>query len=485
MTNYVSSVPGLAGLAVDLGVAPYFQPRWACGVFGPRSPLVEVAHDGQVGSSDPAINEQTLSSCESNTNHQQQNNDSGWLPSSGLNNGRYSLKRVVSQCTTLSGSHGEWTQEDDMPPKRVRRGVRRPGQLSRGQRNAMSRAAAVAVSSVQRVTAPTVTTAARGIRIHHREFIGDVTADTVYAVGTDYIINPADSTTFPWLSTQAKSWEKYRFHNLMFEYIPRCATSTQGQVMMIPLYDPKEQPPATEVAAASHADVIEDVVWNGVVCKLNPARLGGFRYVGTTIQAGDVRTSNAGKFMVASTGATAVAIVGKLWVEYDVELTIPLTVSTTPEFTGASIFNMIASTFPADNVWETLVSASGWNAVHDGLDIDRYMPDSGLGLFRLPRGTYLVHWFVSWSNTTSEATSVDAMFSETSTPDPLVPTFMSSMTETPIANGWNVVCGAQPVATAGDIDFRLWGRANYTAGPLAFGGYSTSRAVTYMVITPA
>jgi len=94
-------------------------------------------------------------------------------------------------------------------------------------------------------------TSRRDMIIEESEFIGAVTVANQpnYNV-TQYPINPGQASTFPWLSTIAKQYEKYVIERLAFIYkkeVSEYATAGQtGKVIMSVDYDAADAPPATK-----------------------------------------------------------------------------------------------------------------------------------------------------------------------------------------------------------------------------------------------
>lgn len=48
-----------------------------------------------------------------------------------------------------------------------------------------------------------------------------------------YDINAGDKQSFPWLSSIARSFDKYRLTNLQFKYVPVVPTTTVGDIAMV------------------------------------------------------------------------------------------------------------------------------------------------------------------------------------------------------------------------------------------------------------
>jgi hypothetical protein len=140
-------------------------------------------------------------------------------------------------------------------------------------------------------------------------------------------LNPGLAATFPWLSSQAQAWEEYRFNKLKFCYYTRTGSSTPGSVQLVPDYDAADAAPATEQIASSFQDVVEDAPWKNLECQLASQAMfpmGPRKFIRSGALAAnlDIKTYDAGQLFICTTDGTAVNW-GKLWVEYDVELSVP------------------------------------------------------------------------------------------------------------------------------------------------------------------
>jgi len=197
------------------------------------------------------------------------------------------------------------------------RPVNQPGQAS----------VAAAYASGQRTRAPKIVATRDQVRITHRELLSSVAGTTNFTVPTQIPLNPGLPYAFPWLSTQAQAWERYRFNSLKFEYFTRTGSNVPGSVMLVPDYDASDAAPDTEQIASSYEDVAEDAPWKDICCSLRPSAL---HAIGPTkfIRSGpipantDIKTYDAGNFFLCTVDGTAVNW-GKLWVEYDVTLFTP------------------------------------------------------------------------------------------------------------------------------------------------------------------
>jgi hypothetical protein len=169
------------------------------------------------------------------------------------------------------------------------------------------------------------------VRIIHRELVGSVTGSTAYTTALSVALNPGLSASFPWLASQAQSWERYRFNKLRFCYYTRTGSNVPGSVQMVPDYDAADAAPASEQIASTYEDVEEDAPWKDICCELRPSALhalGPSKFIRTSAlnvlgaANQDIKTYDAGNFFLNTIDGTNVNW-GKLWVEYDVTLMTP------------------------------------------------------------------------------------------------------------------------------------------------------------------
>lgn len=164
------------------------------------------------------------------------------------------------------------------------------------------------------------------VRFKHREFVKTLTQA---ASGADERVllklQPGSAKTFPWLSSIAMRFEKYRFHKLRFTYIAECPTTVSGAINMIPDYDPEDDNSTMTVPEMmSFADVVRTNAWKPAVCQLQTGKMPRdtlfTRNDDTTPE--DIRLSDSGSLLVQHSLATSGPF-GSLWVDYDVSLCIP------------------------------------------------------------------------------------------------------------------------------------------------------------------
>lgn len=186
---------------------------------------------------------------------------------------------------------------------------------------------AAAYSTGQSTQAPRIVANRDSSRVIHRELVANITGSTAYTIAKQLALNPGMASTFPWLSTQAQSWETYRFNRLDFQYYTRTGSNVPGSVALIPDYDAADPAPVSELAASSFEDVKEDAPWKDLVCRLRPAAMhsmGPKKFIRSQALAvnEDIKTYDCGNLFVSTVDGTAVPW-GKLWVDYDVTLFTP------------------------------------------------------------------------------------------------------------------------------------------------------------------
>ncbi len=242
----------------------------------------------------------------------------------------------------------------------------------------------VASATEARTPAAGVRQTRGGERICHSELVTTV-AGSVNFAATKYVINPGDSTTFPWLSAQAQRYEQYRFHSCRFELLTRSPTTVTGSAILAPDYNASNPPPATEAEVTAYKGAVEDVPWRDMsmfldVQDMHP--LGPRKYVRDGNVAGDLKTYDVANLFVCTTGQADTTNISKLWVHYDVELFVP---QINTSGTGSSCFALF-------NVSGDITFSTGVAKV---LAFDEVIENScaatnASGAFTLPKGSYLV-----------------------------------------------------------------------------------------------
>jgi len=182
--------------------------------------------------------------------------------------------------------------------------------------------APVATSKTVRISKPKMSAKRGETMITHREYIGPVTGSSTTAFVT-HNINPGVQSTFPWLSSIASGYERYKFTKLEFTYVSAAATSERGRVALAYQYDPTSENPVSRSSLFSIVPNVEEAPWEDIVLKVKP--ITEYRYIRQgDIAGGTYNTYDCGKVhtMTAMT-ADSTTQLGELFVEYSVLLMNP------------------------------------------------------------------------------------------------------------------------------------------------------------------
>ena len=211
------------------------------------------------------------------------------------------------------------------------------------------------------------------VRIKHREYIGDISSTTGFQ-NRVYTCNPGLPATFPWLASIAANFEQYKFLGLAFEFVSTSAdalnsTNTAlGELIMTAEYN---------VTAPEYANLQQalNAMWSVSTkpsCNaLAPVECSGAQnpldifYVRTgAVPAGqDARFFDLANMQIITNGSQAAAVVGQMWVTYDVMLMKPQLIVpygdalesasyTLAGMTGAAPLNGV--TTPANKIFDSI-----------------------------------------------------------------------------------------------------------------------------------
>ncbi len=212
--------------------------------------------------------------------------------------------------------------QNNQKKKKTRRSVRKKSMNGQSQTTAP-----VSVGIVGKVNSPKMNYKNAGtVCVSHTELIGDVNGSVGLNVAT-YSINAGLSTMFVWLSNMASNYESYKFRKLHFRYVQACATTATGQVYLTVEFDPSDVAPSSEQQLATYDGVVYGTPWANHIykCALRnlSKRSSYFTRIGTLSNSADLPLYDVGYLVVATTGNASTALVGKIWVDYEVELVTP------------------------------------------------------------------------------------------------------------------------------------------------------------------
>lgn len=229
-----------------------------------------------------------------------------------------------------------------------------------------------------------------GVTVRGRDLVTTVTGNADFALNS-YAVNPGQFRLFPVLSDRAKNYEQYRVKNLTFEWIPLSGTDRSGSVYLCFNPEATTSDPRNEQTLSAMSGSVCGAVY-GVGTKVSVKNSGGkILYVRSNIRndGEDLRTTDFGRFYVAVTDCSTTSALGKLYVNYEIELTYPRSGASNP---------MVATCFGATNMGNFFdhIYNGGTDTLHDskypvsGPDLAYFNSSSDLHwiYFRKP-GTYI------------------------------------------------------------------------------------------------
>jgi hypothetical protein len=231
------------------------------------------------------------------------------------------------------------------------------------------------------------------------DLIGTIT-DTASFVVSKYAVNPGLASTFPWLAVEAAQWNEYRLHKCKFSFVTRSATSQVGTIILAPNYDASDPAPTLESQLGNYADSVEDTEWKDIECPFDPESMhpmGPRKFIRTGAVPGDIKTYDVANFYLSTDGATT-NVIGKLYVEYDVEFFDRIVV---PSAAGAEITSLFLR-----NTSQTLSTGVATTVVFNSTQSNPLGIVNTTGSFVPPAGAYLVRAMLNMQDSSSETFSV-------------------------------------------------------------------------------
>jgi hypothetical protein len=252
------------------------------------------------------------------------------------------------------------------------------------------------------------------IIVREQEYIGEIVSNsTAFSLLSTYPINPGQASTFPWLSTIAKNYEKYEFLALQWIYKPEvsqyASNGQTGKVLLSVDYDASDAPPSTKAQmedVVPHSDAMpyQQLKLNCRPKEMHANSDAKFIRPGNLPSNTDIKTYDAGNLFVGISGiANNSGTLGELHVKYIVKLSIPILEGSTGQGTNLSITEYTDATPQAYSTGVTaidpiasLVGINGLNVVNTA------------GVFTIPSGNYLVLWSAVYTNSDTSGMNVVA-----------------------------------------------------------------------------
>jgi hypothetical protein len=206
----------------------------------------------------------------------------------------------------------------------------------------------------------------------------------------------------PWLSPQAKSWEKYRW-NVTAHYVPSNAvTTTPGKIYLAADYDPVDAAPSTQAAISAYETQSNEVVHKSLSLPISTNRMfDGVqrKKVRCGPVGGDLQLYDGCSLIVATVNCNNTDPIGELFLEYEIELISPQIEPSIPVPPGKLLVTLASS--------QSLTTTVPAVVNFDTAEVEGMPLVETDGAITLPCGTFLVSGIISPSNTANELTTID------------------------------------------------------------------------------
>lgn len=163
-----------------------------------------------------------------------------------------------------------------------------------------------------------------GVLYKHREYISQVVGQTTFNTAQRQLINPGNALLFPWLSTVAGSFEKFKIHKLKIQYEHQVGTNVGGFCGGYLEYDPSDAPPANLAQLLNNFETDSGAPYDDFSIKYRRAEEGLKNYFVDPAQGstGFDPTKHPAELRFYTVAAQDVQL-GLMWVDYEIELLVP------------------------------------------------------------------------------------------------------------------------------------------------------------------
>jgi len=238
--------------------------------------------------------------------------------------------------------------------------------------------------------------------VRHSEYLTDVDFSAGFSLNK-LPINPGMSLAFPWLSSLANSYESYRIKNLSYSYVPQCATSQPGTVILAIDYDSTDSDPLDKQGLLQKAGAVRTVAWDTCTVRYMQKSATYQKYfvrTGALSPNQDLKTYDAGTLYIGVEGFSFTTTGGELYASYDIEFFTPESIQLDQVSSGsysATFSNGVALTTPF---------GSGPGGVSGGLDIT-FSSNKEFEVGRV--GSYLFHWRIIGTGLTNNSNPTSSL----------------------------------------------------------------------------
>lgn len=163
--------------------------------------------------------------------------------------------------------------------------------------------------------------------IRFKEFVQDISGSVGFGVSS-FAVQPGVATLFAWLSGQAGYYQEYRVKRLRFCFDTEKSSATSGKVMFAFSPDAADSAPVNKQEMLEYGQKAKGVPWVPFEFEVDTSTeaFGRSRYIRTGGLAAnlDIKMYDIGILFVATQGMADTTAVGELYVEYDIELMVPV-----------------------------------------------------------------------------------------------------------------------------------------------------------------
>lgn len=277
---------------------------------------------------------------------------------------------------------------------RARQVMNAPAKNMKPQGRIAMNSAPVAFNASASTTGPKFRSATGKYVVSNREYVADVlsTAGNSFDIAS-YPVQPGLATSFPWLSSIANTHQKYKMLKLKFTFISTSATSDKGLVGMAYALDPLDPTPTGDSQLFQYPGTKEESIWSKSVKIVDCSKMTTLFTRSGFVSGSDLKTYDFGKVFVATSNSSVDGVVGKLFVDYELELLTPkpaVCPAAVSRFTGSgsddNIFGFATGDF-VELAGSTVIASTGFAKFNDtGLVIGADDPCLNL----MAPGIYLV-----------------------------------------------------------------------------------------------
>jgi len=186
----------------------------------------------------------------------------------------------------------------------------------------------------------------QGVRIRHREYLGEQKTTDAGSIVSIFRINPTDPLTFPWLSRIAARFEQWKALGVVFEFVSTSGSAIAGtsaalgSLSMATQYDSHSPVFANKIEMLNHyfatSGGCDRNQMHAIECDPSESQVSIFwtedhsYKPGPPIVSGDQNLDTLGWFYTRAQGSPGGYVIGELWVTYDIILLKPKLPPTLP-----------------------------------------------------------------------------------------------------------------------------------------------------------